>query len=66
MLEVFRRHRAQGLPVPTNAELREATGLSSTATIFSHLKVLVKEGILAQHRGHRGKYYLTEEPSGQG
>lgn len=63
ILEVFESHRKRGLPVPTNAELRVATGLTSTSTIFGHLRMLVKDGKLAQHRG---KYYLTEAPSGQG
>lgn len=66
IVELFRVHREKGLPVPTNMEMRKATGLSSSCTIHNHLKTLVKQGKLAQHTGKFGHYYLLESGDGQG
>lgn len=60
----FEARAAVGMPAPTIPELLPIIGRSSTSTAARHLQQLVREGVLAQHRG---KYYLVQEAaSGQG
>ena len=60
----FEARAAVGMPAPTIPELLPIMGRNSTSTAQRHLQQLVREGVLAQHRG---KYYLAPEAaSGQG
>ena len=66
IVEVYRRHAANGQPPPTHCELCKQFGWKSTGTARDHIRALVRKGILApaQHRS-RGTHLAADQPTGR-
>ena len=58
--ECVRRMMAKGLN-PTVREICDATGLTSTSTVHSHLRSLERMGYLSRDRGHRSIQLVGSE-----
>ncbi len=61
ILDYLNESCAEGT-IPTVREICQATGLKSTSTVHSHLKVLEEMGYLSRDKGHRSIRLSGSEP----
>ncbi len=62
ILDYLNESAAEGI-MPTVREICAATGMKSTATVHSHLKVLEENGYISRTKGHRSIKMQGTEPS---